>query len=176
MKNIFNIVLLAISTNAFSQVIIGDQIGTATDKTSVLLEFAKTENRGLILPYATTIPNNPTEGTILLDASNSTTAKIKYFNGTSWINLNTTDGDISNTITSQSNTIVEASKGVILGKTDSTANGVLILESTDKALILPTIDSTDQIINPAPGMIAYLTPEKLLAVFNGSYWEFWSKP
>ena len=66
------ITILLFSSVAHSQVIIGDATGTATDKTSVLLEFANTGNKGVILPYVRTLPTTPTEGTILLDASTAT--------------------------------------------------------------------------------------------------------
>ena len=53
MKNIFSILAIAVSSMSFSQVIIGDDIGTvlpATQKTSVHLEFALGQNKGIILP------------------------------------------------------------------------------------------------------------------------------
>ena len=44
-----------------SQVIIGDDIGTvaSAQKSSVLLEFAAGQNKGIILPYTRTIPSGP---------------------------------------------------------------------------------------------------------------------
>ena len=57
-KHIFLILALAVSSTAFSQVIIGDDVGTvpAGQKTSVLLEFALGQNKGIILPYVRTLP------------------------------------------------------------------------------------------------------------------------
>lgn len=55
-------------------------MGTATTKTSVLLEFAANQNKGLILPYVTTLPSGAgfVEGTIVLDATNAS-KKSKIF-------------------------------------------------------------------------------------------------
>ena len=108
MKNIFSILAIAVSSMSFSQVIIGDDIGTvlpATQKTSVLLEFALGQNKGIILPYVRTVPSGTglVEGTIILDASDATKAKVKYYNGvistdtpTGWFDLsNTHEANIS---------------------------------------------------------------------------------
>ncbi|MFC7346078.1 hypothetical protein ACFQO9_05010 [Chryseobacterium zhengzhouense] len=59
------------------------------------------------------------------------------------------------------------------GATDTTA-GVLVLSDTNKAMILPQVASPHlNIVNPAPGMMAYDTVKKQLAVYNGSVWSFW---
>ena len=84
MKKIIATIFLTMMFSANAQVIIGDAVGTAPVKTSVLLEFALGQNKGLILPYVRTMPATPTEGTILLDASTATTARVKYYNG-SWV-------------------------------------------------------------------------------------------
>lgn len=172
---------MLISTGASAQVIIGDEIGTATNKNSVLLEFSKTENRGIILPYIKTLPTSPAEGTIILDATNPTDAKVKYYNG-SWQDLSITTqdadkGNVTTQLTIQPATPNNAAQAkVIIGSETSSADGILVLESTTKAMVLPIVNSTDDIINPAPGMMVYIsngtTNEKLLAVFNGTTWSF----
>ena len=57
MKKIITTLLLTTMFIANAQVIIGDAVGTTTVKTSVLLEFAANQNKGLILPYVRTIPS-----------------------------------------------------------------------------------------------------------------------
>ena len=182
MKNIVSITLLMISCMGFSQVIIGNDIGTASDKTSVLLEFAAGQNKGIILPYVRTVPaeSKLAEGTILLDATNPTTAKVKYYKGSStWVDLSSGNGaDISSAMTIQPTKGAEIiSAKVIVGSSDSTADGVLVLESNDKAMVLPMVQSTDDIPNPAPGMMVYInkTGAKRLAVYNGAVWTYWKK-
>ncbi len=166
--------LSVISLAANAQVIIGDAIGTATDKTSVLLEFANTDNRGLILPYVTTLPSSPAPGTILLDATSSTQARVKFYNG-SWTDLSGQDGDVSEEIAYQ-NTYVsrEGNSKAIIGDVPATADGVLVLESKSKAMVLPIVTDVNNIPSPSPGMMVYVKgTNKRLAVFNGSKWSFW---
>ena len=167
------ILTFVVSGLAFSQVIIGDKTGTATDKTSVLLEFANTGNKGIILPYLRTLPAIPTEGTIVLDASTPTASRVKYYNGV-WKDLSGQDADVSPVLANQPTTVENSEAKVIIGASTSTADGVFVLESETKAMVLPVVTSTDNIINPSPGMMVYINgAKKRLAVFNGSKWSFW---
>lgn len=175
MKKIFSIIAISVLGFSQAQVIIGDQTGTASNKTSVLLEFAAGQNKGIILPYVRTMPTTPTEGTILVDSSNATNVAIRYYNG-SWKDLsNGNKADISTALNNQPTVIEDTNSKAIIGASSSSANGVLVLESTTKAMVLPQVASTDDIINPAPGMMVYINgTNKRLAVFNGSKWTFWA--
>lgn len=178
MKNKIILSLLALTSSfAHSQIIIGDETGTAKDKTSVLLEFSQKENRGIILPYITTLQTSPSEGSIILDATDSTNAQVKYYNGTEWISLSQDSGDVSSYLAQQPQNITEPNHpATIIGAKDSDADGVLVLESEDKTLVLPTVSSVNEIASPSPGMMVYVSndTDRLLAVFNGSKWSFWS--
>lgn len=179
MKNIFAIAFITLMPMANAQVIIGDQVGTApaAQKASVLLEFAAGQNKGIILPYLRTLPASPTEGTIALDATSATAARVKYYNGT-WIDLSGQDGNVTAALSSQL-TVAQApeltgSKSIIGART-SAADGVLVLESTTKAMILPTVGDVQNILSPSPGMMVYVNKSgaKRLAVFNGTRWSYW---
>lgn len=184
MKKIFIInSLLLVSSFSFGQVIIGDAVGTATDKTSVLLEFSK-EKKGLVLPYVRTMPTTATglvEGTILLDASSSGGSRIKFYNanttaGTAgWKDLSGENGDVATQLTNQPTTAEENNSKAIIGAATSSANGVLVLESNTKAMVLPTVADVNEIPSPAPGMMVFVNKNnaKRLAVFNGKVWSFW---
>lgn len=174
MKIILSIITATISTTVFSQVIIGDNIGTATDKTSVLLEFANTGDKGIILPYVTTLPASPTPGTIILDASVPTTARVKYYNG-SWVDLSGQNANVSSELVDQPGITELATAKAIIGSPTSTADGVLVLESTTKAMVLPIVADVNNIPSPSPGMVVYINKAgaKRLAVFNGANWSFW---
>src|SRR5690554_386072 len=177
-KTILITTLLMFSSYAFSQMIIGDEIGSANDKTSVLLDFAVNQNKGIILPATQSLPSGSglAEGTILLDASNPAQAKVQFYNG-SWQDLSSGDkADITTYISTQPIGEEASSQGVIIKAEASAIDGVLILESTDKAMVLPMVESTDNIINPSPGMMVYINKvgAKRLAVFNGSKWTFWA--
>lgn len=178
MKKIYSTILIFITTFAFSQVIFGDKIGAAGDKTSVLVEFAANQNKGIILPYNRTLPSGSglVEGTIVLDATDPINAKVKYYNG-AWQDLSSGNGgNITTYLATQPSTMSEdTTKGVIIGGSTSAANGVLILESANKAMVLPMVQNTDNITDPSPGMMVYVnsTTGKRLAVFNGAKWTFW---
>ncbi|WP_417431879.1 hypothetical protein [Halpernia sp.] len=175
MKKTISVVFLGIMTMANAQVIIGDNIGTAATKTSVLLEFAAGQNKGIILPYVRTLPTSPTEGTLILDATTASTARVKYYNGT-WKDLSGQNADITSALANQPTGITESSTSkAVIGANTSSADGVLVLESTTKAMVLPQVNDVQDIVNPSPGMIVYVnkTNANLFAVFNGSKWSFW---
>ena len=190
MKKIIISTLLLASSMAFSQVIIGDAVGTAAanKKSAVLLEFALGQNKGIILPYVRTMPSgvNLTEGTILVDATDATKAKVKYYNG-SWQDLSSgneanlnqfsvSGGATQNVMTAQPSTVTEvADSKAVIGANSSAAKGVLVLESTTKAMVLPQVADVQNILKPAPGMMVYInkTGAKRLAVFNGTKWSYW---
>lgn len=183
MKSIISLALIVFSRSLFSQVIIGNASGTATDKTSVLLEFANDGNKGIILPYVINKSLTPTEGTILLDASTPNAARIKYYNGVisvaapdGWQDLSGQDADVSTALVNQPTTVTELPEAkVIIGSETTSADGVLVLESDAKAMVLPTVSDVNNIPSPSPGMMVYVNKvgAKRLAVFNGSKWSFW---
>lgn len=163
------------ATSMGAQVIIGDAAGTApaNKKQSVLLEFANSGDKGIILPYVRTLPANPAPGTILLDSTVPTSAKVKLYNGSSWVVLSG-DSDISSSLVNQPATADGINAKAIIGSTTSAADGVLVLESTTKAMVLPTVTNIENIVNPSPGMMVYVKgSKKYLAFFDGSKWAFW---
>lgn len=174
-KKVFLLVLM-FSKNLYSQLIFGDAVGTAADKTSVLMEFANAGNRGFILPYVTNKTGISTPGSIIVDATNAASSKVQYYNGTTWVDLSVQPSNVSSYLTIQPGTRENASAKVIVGSNTSSANGVLVLESTDKAMVLPVVTSYQNIINPAPGTMVLVDNSglKSLAVYNGSQWSFWS--
>ena len=183
MKNIFTIILLAIITGVDAQVIIGDAAGTTTNKVSVLLDFAAGQNKGLILPYVRQLPTSDAliGGSIILDATTPTMARVKFYNGTSWVDLSGQDGNLVapvNYLTVQPSVLAAPESTIakaIIGAQTSEADGVLVLESDTKAMILPTVLDVQLIPSPSPGMMVYVNKAgaKRLAVYNGRKWSFW---
>lgn len=167
--------LFLFSKNIYSQIIIGNDSGTASEKTSVLIEFANTNNKGIILPCVRQLPSNPTEGTILLDATTQSQARIKYYNG-NWIDLSGQDSDVTAFLTNQPLTGENANAKAIIGSETSTADGILVLESKIKAMILPIVDNVNNISSPSAGMMVYVNKAgaKRLAFYNGSKWSFFA--
>ncbi|MFC6268931.1 hypothetical protein [Frigoriflavimonas asaccharolytica] len=184
MKKIIATLFLAIINGANAQVIIGGPTGSTNINTSVLLDFATGQNKGIILPYVRTIPTAPTEGTILLDASTPLTSRVKYYAGAvkGWVDLSGQNANLNsstvlaNFATEQPASITElANSKAIIGATSSSADGVLVLESTTKAMILPIVADVQNILSPSPGMMVYVNKAgaKRLAVYNGAKWSFW---
>ena len=85
--------------------------------------------------------------------------------------------DISTILNTQPTTVTEPTeaKTIIGASTSSVTDGVLVLESTTKAMVLPQVDDVNNIPSPSPGMIVFVRKEgsERLAVFNGSTWSFW---
>lgn len=189
------IILLSIgfSSMALSQVIINADPLTAkttpSSATSVLLEFGNDLNKGIILPYVETLPAHGTNagkgGTLIFDASANTEykVKVKNENNTGWTDLSGQSGysiAVQNIVkTPQASPLADkANAKAILGVETSTSDGVLVLESANKAMILPIVTDFTEIKNPSPGMMAFLrgttAANHRLIVFNGQKWSFWA--
>lgn len=156
-----------------SQVAIGKQ---NISNPSVSMEFADNENRGMILPYIEVKGGITQEGTIIYDITDH---KVKYLkNGGQWVNLSEDDGTvatigIADLSIQGSNKIENILAKTTIGLLTST-NGILVLEDSDKAMILPKVATPHlNILDPAPGMMVYDTVKKQLAVYNGKVWSFW---
>ncbi|MDR6919264.1 hypothetical protein [Chryseobacterium sp. 2987] len=161
---------------AKSQVAIGKQSVT---NISVSLEFASTENRGLILPYITDKSSITEEGSVIYD---TTDHKVKYLKDSGmWVNLSEDDGTVSTIGTADlsvqgSDKVEKPTAKTAIGTNGAmdTTSGILVLTDVDKAMILPNVASPHlNIINPASGMLVYDTTKKQLAVYNGKVWSFW---
>lgn len=157
-------IMLSFSINCYSQLLIGKNTFTG----STLLDFAENTTNGLILPHVADITSmtNVTEGTLVFDRA---TKKVHYYDGVQWIAINQEEGEL--TLTAEEKEI-GGDQGVILGSDESTAKGVLILESSDKAMVLPKIyDPAKNVTSPYPGMMCYDTRGGHVYFFNGLKWE-----
>ncbi len=191
---------LLISTFVFSQVAVGK--ATITAGSNVSLEFySEADNaRGIILPWVSTVAGNPVaydastgagykgigtvvDGTIIFDLSDK---KVKYRKAGSWepltgsvpMNVNGTTINAFNAVDSslQDSKKEQENAKVAIGTNASsdTTPGILVLTDSNKAMVLPKVASPHLTIqNPAPGMMAYDTVKKQLAVYNGTVWSFW---
>lgn len=167
-------------------------VGLSVQKQNVILEFACegancVNDKGIILPIVGQIPNaddlllpnanspiqDAVNGTFLLDAVD---ARVKVFSNNSWINLSYQKGDVSEVLLESSSE--DLGDGVLIsdGDGNSAVKGVLVLESSTKALVLPKIEKPYEIVqNPYPGMMCYDTDSKSLMVFDGRFWNIWKE-
>lgn len=169
MKKILILITIAIFPFHKSQVAIGKE---TVDGNSTILDFKEADNWfGIILPAvleasATLTENN--NGTFLFD---KTDQKVKMYENNKWVMLSHAKGSSA---AIANNTSDEAGKGAIIGASTTAAKGVLVLESDNKAVILPKVFRPDiNVRSPYPGMICYDTFNKMIAVFDGSVWNFW---
>lgn len=137
---------------------------------SILLDFPKGTTKGIILPAVETLPSTPENGTFLFDAR-SAEKKVKLYQNNGWIELSSTGSTVS--LVPYSGT-VDNSKKTVMGAKESAADGVLVLESTNKALVLPHVTNPHLTVkSPYPGMMCYDTVKKAVAVFDGTVWNYW---
>ena len=156
-----------VMNEAKAQFIIATNESAVLSNQSTLMQFQDNDTRGIILPANINAQTSPTNGTFILDQSDK---KVKMFENNSWVNLSE-EGELSSLITNNS---TDNGEGVIVGADSSNAEGVLVLESDDKALVLPRInDPVTNVNSPYPGMIAYDTKSKTIAIFDGKVWNFW---
>ncbi len=188
MKKIIIGIAALFSTQAFAQVVINADAATALtgpSSTSVLLEFGKDNNKGIILPYVETLPTSAVAGTFIFDVTSDTEYKVKIKDAaTGWIDFSTRSGyttDVAGVVKNpQAAPLAElATAKALIGATSSTADGILVLESADKAMVLPKVSDVQKIPSPSPGMMVFVTGTaadgsgERFAVYNGKVWSFW---
>ena len=164
------LLLLFGSQFAFSQIALGK---ASINGTQTVLDFndAATNDKGIILPAVTPLPTlaSTTNGTFLFDRTDS---RVKVLENNIWKPLS--DAGNSTALNANNNTSAETTGKVIFGESTSSAEGILVLESPDKAMILPKISNPHTTVhNPYPGMMCYDTVSKSLAVFDGTRWNYW---
>lgn len=136
---------------------------------STLLEFGL-EAKGIILPSVDSAPG-AVGGTFIV---NTVDQAVQYHNGTDWISLTGVEELIANPYVNTQIADLATEHGVIIGAKTSSKPGVLVLESTSKAMILPKISNPHTSFkSPVAGTIAYDTNSDSLAVCDGQNWFFW---
>lgn len=152
-----------LANEAKAQVAIGKESVT---NTSVLLEFGD-EAKGIILP-AVDEASDAADGTFVLD---NTTKSVRIKEGGSWTDL-TAQGEAD--ANPYSNDGTDVGEGVIIGAENSSKPGVLVLESTTMAMVLPNVRNPHlNVLSPVAGTIVYDTASSMLAVYDGHNWSFW---
>lgn len=145
---------------------------TNVNGSSTLLDFedSASNTRAIILPAVNSAPTGLTSnnnGTFIFDKSD---LKLKMFENGMWKNLS----DAGNAAGATSNSGSELGQGITIGAPFSNAKGVLVLESSDKAMILPKISNPHiNVKSPHVGTMCYDTVSKSLAVFDGLKWNYW---
>ncbi len=159
------IICFFISSFATAQIAIGKE----NNNPAALLDFPAGTTKGIILPAIVNTSNmaSAVPGTLVFDRAS---LKVRYNNGF-WRDL--TDGSGVNPPYVASPD--QANAKVVLGSDTSAADGVLVLESNTKALVLPHITNpVTNVKSPVAGMICYDPGKKMMMVYDGQKWYFWN--
>ncbi|MCD9856067.1 hypothetical protein LUD75_15180 [Epilithonimonas sp. JDS] len=150
-----------------AQVAIGK---TTLESASSSVEFGS-ENRGLVLPWTTSSASvvNVVNGTLIFDINEK---KTKIYTANTWKDLTVeSNGAVD---TSLQDGLTEQTGAKISVGTVTSTPGILVLEDTNRAMILPKVANAHlNIIAPTAGMLVYDTAKKMLLVYNGTVWTFW---
>lgn len=149
-------------------------IGKKTvENINVILDFKLNDNRGIILPWVSSenVVTNPVGGTLIFDSNDK---KIKYYRDgviPRWEDLSINSGTVDTSIQSG---FQETNNKTIIGAKTSIASGVLVLEASDKAMVLPkSVSPHLNVSHPVSGTMVFDTESKMLCIFNGTEWSFW---
>ena len=179
-KYIYTALLISMVTLVNAQVSIGGK--QAVEGTATILDFnsplstdtnstTNDNTNGIILPAVKEVAlvTSPSNGTFIYDHK----AKIvKMREGDVWVSLSEEGNNQQIEVNTSAD--LNANQGAIIGSQTSAAKGVLVLESADKAMILPRIANPHlNVKRPYPGMMCYDTVRKSLAVFDGTNWNYW---
>lgn len=177
MRNNFFLVSICFYLFCFTTDIFGQQVIIGTKQqfssTSSILEFPDNDTRGMVLPKVNgTLVTNAVGGTLIYD---SVDKKIKYSTGgANWVDLSINEGQVNTS--DQDNLKEVAGARALIGNDPSVSvEGVLVLDSTSKAMVLPRVESPHlKMLSPATGTIVYDTKSNMICVFNGKEWAFWA--
>ena len=163
-KSIIILATVLLPVLAVAQVAIGK---TTVSNGSVLLEFGD-DARGIRLTPVQDVTSGsfatPEGGTIAFDGA---TGSFKYFDGVApaW-----SATDAGGTTGGSPAGPDATNLGAIIGSPTTTSKGVLVLESTNKALVLPKVSDVRRILTPPTGLLVYDTFDKSVKVYNGVGW------
>lgn len=174
MKNVLTLGFFIICTFHYSQVAIGK--ASVSNTTSISLEFGNTAAKGLLLPWVTneTAVAGAVPGTMIYDLNDKKVKYYKYDESKSsnvWFDLSV-DGSGAADDSLQVPLEEKAGAKVTIGAPTATP-GILVLEDTNKAMVLPLVDKYSSVLNPSPGMMVYDLANNMLCLFNGKVWSFW---
>lgn len=140
-----------------------------------IMDFPESATKGILLPRVENTTETPVAGGAL--AFNLTTQQVEVFNPLiGWQAMTEASTTYITSLNSEYEDLNPESGVIISAGNFSTTPpvGVLVLESDDKALILPQVSDATLLPSPEAGMIAYDMNTKSIAIFNGSVWSFWN--
>lgn len=150
-------------------------VGKSTVNGDGLLDFAAEsiypDKKGLILPKVDAIASTSVSGTIYLNVS----GQVEYLDKDKIVV--SMSKSANGFLTGLPVNLNGTGKGVVItdDSITSLAPGILVLDSNNKALILPKVTNPETTIgSPSPGMMVYDLDSNSIAVYNGEKWSFFN--
>ncbi|UOU98435.1 hypothetical protein MUU74_00365 [Chryseobacterium daecheongense] len=141
---------------------------------SALVEFG-TGNKGIILPSVAAAPGS-VGGTFIFNTSSKAVEVYEGINNNNnggWTSLTDENQGVVHSF-SNAGPDVTGAKGIIIGANSTTKPGIMVLESTTKAMVLPLVANPHTSIKGAiAGTMVYDTASDTLAVYDGQNWSYW---
>ncbi|RKT01686.1 hypothetical protein [Chryseobacterium defluvii] len=141
---------------------------------SALVEFG-TGNKGIVLPSVAAAPGS-VGGTFVFNTSRKAVEVYEGINNNNnggWTSLTDENQGVVHSF-SNAGPDVTGTKGVIIGAGSTTKPGILVLESTTKAMVLPLVANPHTTVKGAiAGTMVYDTAADMLAIYDGQNWSYW---
>ncbi len=155
---------LLLNFDVYTQGVAISSTGTSNDPSAIL--DINCSNQGVLLPRMTEAQRDaiksPAEGLVLY---NLTTNTFNFFNGSGWIEMQSTFVTASSGAISPGNSIAINTTGA-----SPHNSAILDISSTTKGVLLPRT-TTGSVTSPANGLIIYNSTTKKFSHFNGSSWD-----
>ncbi|WP_312306328.1 hypothetical protein [Chryseobacterium sp.] len=173
MKYIYIAILLfSVFAQSFAQVVIGDNAGSTLPNEKALLSFTS-ENMGIVLPILSTAALESSvgsqDGSLYVSRANKT---VKFYtepneNNTTGLVALTSVAPSAYTMPTLNNTTEITTTGVIIGANTTAVQGVLVLEDSEKTLVLPKLGDVANpphlsVTNPYIGTIGFSEIENVV--------------
>lgn len=171
MKNILIIFFISFSFIALNAQVSIERTDVRGDG---IMDFPADATKGILLPRV--VNTNEIPSAIGAMAFNLAEQRVELFHPTNgWVAM--TENSETDIIALSNFDELNPANGVIISNEENTEDvpvGVLVFESTNKALILPQVVDVTLMPSPQAGMIAYDMSRQSMAIFNGSVWSFWN--
>lgn len=142
----------------------GMGVGIDDPDNSAILHLSATD-KGLLLPRLTSDVSGAPEGMIYYRDNNF----IRYYDGTSWVNML---GSIQSDAAGGTGT----ENGIAFGKSSVDLSAIMEVYATDKGLLIPrmTTAQRDAINSPAEGLLIYNNEDNIFQYYSAMVWYNWS--
>ncbi len=179
MKYIYTTIFGLMSALVLAQI----GIGVTAPHQKAILDFGTDADKGIVLPHTNNLDvASSSEGTLYYDANQSKVMLVENAGATKDLSVNKVETANAFKVNDAEYLKYKENMntyGAVIGEDPALVagipQGVMVLETTDKALALPVTDDFNKLKTPAPGTLVYDTTIDKICVFDGEKWAFWGK-